>query len=95
LTIATADTVRLKAALSKWITKPLTGIVVLGSNGEAAMDDFTAIRRSSPRATPFRAKTFIVGTAASRRKARSRAMKRAAGHGADAVRVRRGFSRAR
>ena len=35
------DTVRLKAALAKWVTKPLTGFVVLGSNGEAAlMDDF-------------------------------------------------------
>src|SRR5256885_483171 len=35
------DTARLKAALAKWSAKPLTGFVVLGSNGEAAlMDDF-------------------------------------------------------
>src|SRR5258706_166817 len=58
------DTSRLKAALAKWVTKPLNGFVVLGSNGEAAlMDDFecdqaiVAARDAVPRD-----KVFIVGT---------------------------------
>jgi dihydrodipicolinate synthase/N-acetylneuraminate lyase len=58
------DTVRLKAALAKWVTKPLNGFVVLGSNGKLAlMDDFecdqaiVAARDAVPRD-----KVFIVGT---------------------------------
>ena len=50
------DTGRLKAALAKWVRRPLTGFVVLGSNGEAAlMDDFesdqaiVAARETIPR----------------------------------------------
>ena len=35
------DTARLRAALARWVTRPLTGFVILGSNGEAVlMDDF-------------------------------------------------------
>ena len=59
-----ADTRRLRRALSKWLTRPITGFVVLGSNGEAAlMDDFeadrviVAAREEVPRDRPF-----IVGT---------------------------------
>jgi 4-hydroxy-2-oxoglutarate aldolase len=84
------DTARLKAALSKWMTKPLTGIVVLGSNGEAAlMDDFecdqaiVAARDAVPRE-----KTFIVGTGRESTQGAINATKRAAEHGADAVLVR-------
>src|SRR5580765_2282397 len=84
------DTARLKAALSKWMTKPLTGIVVLGSNGEAAlMDDFecdqaiVAARDAVPRE-----KTFIVGTGRESTQGAIKATKRAAEHGADAVLVR-------
>ena len=84
------DTVRLKAALAKWITKPLTGFVVLGSNGEAAlMDDFecdqviVAAREAVPRD-----KVFIVGTGRESTTAAVKATRRAAEHGADAVLVR-------
>ena len=39
------DTNRLRAALARWVVRPLTGFIVLGSNGEAAlMDDFEADR---------------------------------------------------
>src|SRR3954467_2089664 len=84
------DTVRLKAALAKWSTKPLTGFVVLGSNGEAAlMDDFecdqaiVAARDAVPRD-----KVFIVGTGRESTQGAIKATKRAAEHGADAVLVR-------
>src|SRR5215217_4674519 len=88
------DTTRLKAALAKWVTKPLAGFVVLGSNGEAAlMDDFesdqaiVAARDSVP---PN--KGFIVGTGRESTQATIKATRRAAEHGADAVLVRtRGF----
>src|ERR1700704_3950650 len=84
------DTGRLKAALAKWVRRPLTGFVVLGSNGEAAlMDDFEcdqaiiAARESIPRD-----KGFIVGTGRESTQAAIKASKRAAEHGADAVLVR-------
>ena len=58
------DTARLKAALARWLKRPLTGFVVLGSNGEAAlMDDYesdqaiVAARESIPHD-----RGFIVGT---------------------------------
>jgi len=84
------DTARLKAALAKWVRKPLAGFVVLGSNGEAAlMDDFesdqaiVAAREAIPRE-----KGFIVGTGRESTNAAIKATKRAAEHGADAVLVR-------
>src|SRR5881394_1971314 len=84
------DTARLKAALDKWVKGPLTGFVVLGSNGEAAlMDDFecdqaiVAARDAVPRD-----KGFIVGTGRESTNAAIKATKRAAEHGADAVLVR-------
>src|SRR3954463_13174187 len=84
------DTMRLKAALGKWVKKPLDGFVVLGSNGEAAlMDDFesdqaiVAAREAIPRD-----KGFIVGTGRESTNATIKATKRAAEHGADAVLVR-------
>jgi dihydrodipicolinate synthase/N-acetylneuraminate lyase len=84
------DTKRLRAALTRWIARPLTGFVVLGSNGEAAlMDDFeadrviVAARDAIPRDRPF-----IVGTGRESTQAAVRAAKRAAEHGADAVLVR-------
>src|SRR4029077_10931578 len=84
------DTARLKAALARWVRKPLTGFVVLGSNGEAAlMDDFecdqaiVAARDAVPRE-----KTFIVGTGRESTQATVKATRRAAEHGAAAVRVR-------
>ena len=84
------DTGRLKAALAKWIKRPLTGFVVLGSNGEAAlMDDFESDQAivASREAIP-RDKAFIVGTGRESTQAAIKASKRAAEHGADAVLVR-------
>ena len=84
------DTARLRVALARWVTTPLTGFVVLGSNGEAAlMDDFesdqaiVAARDSVPSG-----RGFIVGTGRESTQAAIKAAKRAAEHGADAVLVR-------
>jgi len=84
------DTTRLRTALERWVASSLTGFIVLGSNGEAAlMDDFeadrviVAARESVPRGRPF-----IVGTGRESTQAAVRAAKRAAEHGADAVLVR-------
>jgi dihydrodipicolinate synthase/N-acetylneuraminate lyase len=84
------DTARLRRALARWITRPLTGFVVLGSNGEAVlMDDFecdqviVAAREAIPRD-----RLLIVGTGRESTQAAIRATKRAAEHGADAVLVR-------
>jgi dihydrodipicolinate synthase/N-acetylneuraminate lyase len=84
------DTARLKKALARWMARPLAGVVVLGSNGEAAlMDDFesdqaiVAARDAVPRT-----KTFLVGTGRESTQAAIKASKRAAEHGADAVLVR-------
>lgn len=84
------DTKRLRALLDGLMSRPLTGIVVLGSNGEAALvDDFeadrviVAARDHVPRDRPF-----IVGTGRESTQATIRASRRAAEHGADAVLVR-------
>jgi len=84
------DTARLRAALSRWVARPLTGFIVLGSNGEAVlMDDFeadrviVAARDAVPSGRPL-----IVGTGRESTQAAIRASKRAAEHGADAVLVR-------
>ena len=84
------DTGRLKAALARWLKRPLTGFVVLGSNGEAAlMDDYesdqaiVAARESIPHD-----RAFIVGTGRESTQATIKATKRAGEQGADAVLVR-------
>ncbi len=84
------DTVRLRTALAKWLRSPLTGFVVLGSNGEAPLlddeecDQVTAAARDAvPRGRPF-----IVGTGRESTRAAVAAAKRAAALGADAVLVR-------
>jgi 4-hydroxy-2-oxoglutarate aldolase len=84
------DTGRLKAALGKWVRRPLTGFVVLGSNGEAAlMDDFEADQAIvAARETIPHDMGFIVGTGRESTQAAIKASKRAAEHGADAVLVR-------
>src|SRR3954466_1385729 len=84
------DTTRLKAALAKWVKKPLSGFVVLGSNGEAAlMDDFECDQAivAAREAVPSD-KTFIVGTGRESTQGAIKATKRAAEHGADCVLVR-------
>jgi 4-hydroxy-2-oxoglutarate aldolase len=84
------DTKRLHAALARWVQSSLTGFVVLGSNGEAAlMDDFEADRVIvAAREVVPRGRPFIVGTGRESTCAAVRATKRAAEHGADAVLVR-------
>ncbi len=84
------DTVRLKAAFARWVARPITGFVVLGSNGEAVLLDETesdqviaAARECVPRGRPF-----IVGAGRESTQAAVRAARRAAELGADAVLVR-------
>ncbi len=84
------DTRRLTAALAKWLTRPLDGFVVLGSNGEAVMmDDFESDRVivAARDAVP-RDRVFIVGTGRESTQGAIKASKRAAEHGADFVLVR-------
>jgi 4-hydroxy-2-oxoglutarate aldolase len=84
------DLDRLARAYERFAAGPLTGFVVLGSNGEAAlMDDeesdraIAAAREKIPRGRPF-----IVGTGRESTRATISATKRAAALGADAVLVR-------
>jgi 4-hydroxy-2-oxoglutarate aldolase len=84
------DTVRLRAALLKWVATPLDGFVVLGSNGEAVLlDDFESDQAivAARDAVPA-SRRFVVGTGRESTQAAIRASKRAAEHGADAVLVR-------
>jgi dihydrodipicolinate synthase/N-acetylneuraminate lyase len=84
------DTARLKKALVKWMARPLAGVVVLGSNGEAAlMDDFESDQAIvAARDVVPRDRTFLVGTGRESTQATIKACRRAAEHGADAVLVR-------
>jgi 4-hydroxy-2-oxoglutarate aldolase len=84
------DLVRFRKAIARWMAGPLTGLVVLGSNGEAVLIDddeadrlIVAAREAIPTSRPF-----IVGTGRESTQATVRATKRAADHGADAVLVR-------
>jgi 4-hydroxy-2-oxoglutarate aldolase len=84
------DLVRLRASLAWWIASPLTGFVVLGSNGEAAlMDDdecdrvIGEARQQVPANRPL-----IAGTGRESTRAAIGAARRAAELGADAVLVR-------
>lgn len=84
------DLGRLKAALTRWLATPLTGFVILGSNGEAALLDEEESDRvvSAARAIVPPGRTFIVGTGRESTRAAIDATKRAAAMGADAVLVR-------
>jgi 4-hydroxy-2-oxoglutarate aldolase len=84
------DLDRLTRSYQRFVAGPLTGFVVLGSNGEAAlMDDdesdraIAAAREVIPRGRPF-----IVGTGREATGAAIAATRRAADLGADAVLVR-------
>jgi 4-hydroxy-2-oxoglutarate aldolase len=86
----TVDEAGLRSNVRRWMGSPLTGIVVLGSNGEAAqLDDdeadrvVAAARQEVPRGRPF-----IVGTGRESTRATIAATRRAAREGADAVLVR-------
>src|SRR5262245_47914690 len=84
------DLDRLRAALAHWVTTPLAGFVVLGSNGEAALldeDESDRVVATAREAVP-RGRTFIVGTGRESTRATVQAARRAASLGADAVLVR-------
>jgi len=84
------DIARLRAALTGWLRSPLSGFVILGSNGEAAFldedesDRVIAIARDL---VPTE-RSFIVGTGRETTRATISATRRAAALGADAVLVR-------
>ena len=84
------DVARLRAALARWIASPLTGFVVLGSNGEAALMDDEECDRvvGEARALVPSTRPFIVGTGRESTQAAVRAAMRAAQLGADMLLVR-------
>jgi dihydrodipicolinate synthase/N-acetylneuraminate lyase len=84
------DLVRLRAAFARWVASPLTGFVVLGSNGEAALMDEEESDRvvGAARDIVPPGRAFIVGTGRESTQATLRATRRAASLGADAVLVR-------
>jgi dihydrodipicolinate synthase/N-acetylneuraminate lyase len=84
------DARKLRDAIAKWISTPLAGFVVLGSNGEAVFLDeeesdrvIATAREAVPRGRPL-----IIGTGRESTRATIRATKRAAELGADFVLVR-------
>ena len=84
------DRGRFRTALARWVASPLTGFVVLGSNGEAPLLDedesdrvIAAARDTIPRGRPI-----IAGTGRESTRAAIRGSRRAAALGADAVIVR-------
>lgn len=86
----TVDEGALQRNVLRWMQTPLTGLVVLGSNGEAPqLDDVEAdrvvdvVRRHVPRGRPL-----IAGTGRESTKATIAATSRAAAAGVDAVLVR-------
>ncbi len=84
------DTARLRAAMKPLVASPLSGFVVLGSNGEAAlMDDEESDRAiATVREAVPRGRMVLAGTARESTSATIRATRRAAQLGADAVLVR-------
>jgi 4-hydroxy-2-oxoglutarate aldolase len=86
----TVDERALASNVSRWMTTPLTGLVVLGSNGEAAsLEDEEAdrvveiVRAGVPASRPL-----IAGTGRESTRATIAATRRAAAAGADAALVR-------
>jgi len=84
------DSAGLKAAFAMWIKGPLTGFVVLGSNGEAALMDEDESDRAIAIARDVvpRGRPLVAGTGRESTQATIAATKRAASLGADAVLVR-------
>jgi 4-hydroxy-2-oxoglutarate aldolase len=86
----TIDEKGVRGNVARWLTTPLTGLVVLGSNGEAPqLEDAEAdrmldiVRSEMPRQRPM-----IAGTGRESTRATIAATRRAAAAGADAVLVR-------
>ena len=86
----TVDEAALRGNVRRWMTSSLTGLVVLGSNGDAAqLDDDEADRVVAvARAGVPAGRPFIVGTGRESTRATIAATRRAAHAGADAVLVR-------
>jgi 4-hydroxy-2-oxoglutarate aldolase len=86
----TVDEAAHRANVQRWMHSTLTGLVILGSNGEAAqLDDDEADRVVAvARAEVPRDRPFIVGTGRESTRATIAATRRAAREGADAVLVR-------
>ena len=86
----TVDEAGLKRNVDRWMGTPLTGLVVLGSNGEAAqLDDAEADRLVDiVRARVPPGRPLIAGTGRESTKATIAATARAAAAGVDAVLVR-------
>lgn len=84
------DVARFNAAFGRWVKGPLTGFVVLGSNGEAALMDEDESDRAlgSAREAVPPDRTLIAGTGRESTQATIAATKRAASLGADGVLVR-------
>jgi 4-hydroxy-2-oxoglutarate aldolase len=84
------DTGKIAVAFARWLARPITGFVVLGSNGEAALlseDESDRVVAAAREAVP-RNRPLVVGTGRESTQAAVRASKRAAELGADAVLVR-------
>ena len=84
------DLVRLADALRRWLASGLSGFVILGSTGEAALldeDESDRVMAGARDVVPPD-RTFIVGTGRESTRATVSATKRAAALGADAVLVR-------
>ena len=84
------DLPRLRAALTTWLRSPLTGFVILGSNGEAAFldeDESDCVIEAARELVP-KNRAFIVGTGRETTRGTIGATRRAAALGADAVLVR-------
>lgn len=84
------DLPRFRAALPRWLASPLTGVVVLGTNGEAGLltDEEAERVIGEARAIVPAGRPLIAGTARESTRAAIQAASRAAALGADAVLVR-------
>lgn len=86
----TVDEAALRRNIVRWMQTPLTGLVILGSNGEAAqLDDDEADRVVEvAREQVPQTRSFIVGAGRESTRATIHASQRAADAGADAVLIR-------
>ncbi len=84
------DARRLRAALPRWLDSPLTGLVVLGTTGEAGLltDDESDRIIGETRALVPRERPLIAGAGRESTQETVRAVRRAADQGVDAVLVR-------
>jgi 4-hydroxy-2-oxoglutarate aldolase len=84
------DRRRLRAALQQWLATPLTGFVVLGTNGEIGLltDDECDLVVETARAIVPAGRPLVAGAGRESTQATVRAVRRAATLGADAVLVR-------